>query len=56
MTLEEGDLVLTGTPEGVGRIQAGDVVECGLEGDGRELAKLEFNTVDRVGGYEFKAE
>lgn len=56
MTLEEGDLVLTGTPEGVGRIQAGDVVECGLEGDGKELAKLEFNTVDRVGGYEFKAE
>jgi len=57
MTLEEGDLVLTGTPEGVGRIQAGDLVECGLEGsDGKELAKLEFNTVDRVGGYEFKAE
>lgn len=34
MTLEEGDLVLTGTPAGVGRLQAGDVVEVEIPGIG----------------------
>ena len=29
-TLEEGDLVLTGTPDGVGPVQAGDTIECGI--------------------------
>ena len=43
------------TPEGVGKVQAGDTVECGLESEGKELATLVFSAVDRVGGYEFKA-
>lgn len=30
MTLEEGDLILTGTPEGVGSVQAGDTIEARL--------------------------
>ncbi|HEX9105965.1 MAG TPA: fumarylacetoacetate hydrolase family protein [Longimicrobiales bacterium] len=30
MTLEEGDVIATGTPEGVGPLRAGDVVEVGL--------------------------
>jgi 2-keto-4-pentenoate hydratase/2-oxohepta-3-ene-1,7-dioic acid hydratase in catechol pathway len=34
MTLEPGDLVSTGTPAGVGRLQAGDVVEVEVEGVG----------------------
>ena len=34
MTLEPGDLILTGTPEGVGRIQSGDVVEVEIPGVG----------------------
>jgi 2-keto-4-pentenoate hydratase/2-oxohepta-3-ene-1,7-dioic acid hydratase in catechol pathway len=34
MTLEPGDLVATGTPEGVGPLVAGDVVEVMLEGLG----------------------
>jgi 2-keto-4-pentenoate hydratase/2-oxohepta-3-ene-1,7-dioic acid hydratase in catechol pathway len=34
MTLEPGDLILTGTPEGVGRMQAGDVVEVEIPGVG----------------------
>ncbi|HUJ26767.1 MAG TPA: fumarylacetoacetate hydrolase family protein [Myxococcales bacterium] len=34
MTLEPGDLVSTGTPAGVGRIVAGDVVEVEVEGVG----------------------
>ncbi len=34
MTLEPGDLFLTGTPAGVGPLQAGDVVEVEIEGIG----------------------
>lgn len=34
MTLEPGDLVLTGTPEGVGPLVAGDVVEVEVAGVG----------------------
>ena len=32
MTLEAGDLVLTGTPEGVGTLHPGDVVEVEIDG------------------------
>ena len=34
MTLEPGDVVLTGTPTGVGELQVGDVVEVEIEGIG----------------------
>jgi 2-keto-4-pentenoate hydratase/2-oxohepta-3-ene-1,7-dioic acid hydratase in catechol pathway len=34
MTLEVGDVILTGTPEGVGRINKGDLVEVEVEGIG----------------------
>jgi len=34
MTLLPGDVILTGTPEGVGRLEAGDVVEVEVEGLG----------------------
>ncbi len=34
MTLEPGDVVLTGTPEGVGPLKPGDVVEVSVEGIG----------------------
>lgn len=34
MTLEAGDVVLTGTPEGVGPLRVGDVVEVTVEGIG----------------------
>jgi 2-keto-4-pentenoate hydratase/2-oxohepta-3-ene-1,7-dioic acid hydratase in catechol pathway len=35
MTLEPGDLIATGTPEGVGPVVAGDVVEVAIEGIGK---------------------
>ena len=35
MTLEPGDLILTGTPEGVGTLSAGDVVEVEVVGVSR---------------------
>ncbi len=34
MTLEPGDVVMTGTPEGVGTMKPGDVIEIDLEGIG----------------------
>ncbi|PWN39717.1 hypothetical protein IE81DRAFT_259205 [Ceraceosorus guamensis] len=51
MTLEVGDLVLTGTPQGVGRVVAGDVITAGLGlPDSKEdLAKLKINVADRQG-------
>lgn len=30
MTLERGDLILTGSPSGAGPVKPGDVIECGL--------------------------
>jgi len=57
MTLEEGDVVLTGTPSGVGPVNPGDFVECSLaDSQGQELAKLVFNAVQRQGGYRFQSD
>ncbi len=41
MTLEEGDIIATGTPEGVGEIRDGDEIEAWIEGIGvlRERVK-----------------
>jgi acylpyruvate hydrolase len=49
MALEEGDLVLTGTPKGVGPVVAGDKLKCGLLVGGKELeeASLEVECVDQ---------
>lgn len=59
MTLEEGDIVLTGTPKGVGPVIGGDVMSAGVEIDGKDLeeGKIEVKVEDGkagVGGYEFK--
>lgn len=55
MTLEEGDLLLTGTPAGVGPVKAGDVITAGLEQDGKRLLGLEVGVEDRKDGYRFSA-
>jgi fumarylpyruvate hydrolase len=34
VTLDAGDIILTGTPAGVGALVAGDKVECGIDGIG----------------------
>lgn len=31
-TLAPGDIIMTGTPAGVGAVQRGDVVTCGIDG------------------------
>ncbi|KAF2806721.1 fumarylacetoacetate hydrolase domain-containing protein 1 [Mytilinidion resinicola] len=56
MTLEKGDIVLTGTPKGVGSVSAGDVMRAGLKIGGREIheADIEVEVVEREGPYEFK--
>eukprot|EP00873_Tetraselmis_striata_P026564 jgi/Tetstr1/446828/TSEL_034308.t1 len=40
-TLEAGDLILTGTPEGVGPVRRGDVITAGIEG--HDAAGVSFN-------------
>lgn len=56
MTLEEGDIVLTGTPKGVGSVTTGDVMRAGLQVDGKDVkeAGIEVKVADREGPYEFK--
>lgn len=56
MDIEEGDIVLTGTPKGVGSVGTGDVMTCGLVVDGKEIeeARMSVPVVDREGTYEFK--
>lgn len=52
---QEGDVLLTGTPDGVGAVIPGDAVECQLRGpDGKELLSLNFAAVQREGGYNFQ--
>lgn len=56
MTLDKGDIVLTGTPKGVGPVEAGDVLEAGIRVNGKELetARIKIDIKDRTGPYEFK--
>ena len=37
MTLQPGDVILTGTPDGVVNVQAGDEIVCEVTGIGRLL-------------------
>jgi acylpyruvate hydrolase len=55
MTLEEGDLVLTGTPAGAGPVIAGNKVECALVDatTNEELERITFGVRDRVTGYHY---
>lgn len=55
MALEPGDLVLTGTPKGVGRVVPGDVMRGGIRVNGKEVeeARLEVPVVSATGNYDF---
>lgn len=55
MTLEPGDIVLTGTPKGVGEVLTGDVMRAGVRVGGVEVAegKIEVQVEDKGGLYEF---
>ena len=56
MTLEAGDVMLTGTPKGVSQLQHGQVVHAGLQLPDvpNTLAELKLLVQNRVGGYAFK--
>ena len=45
MILEEGDIVLTGTPKGVGQVKGGDVMSAGLLVDGEEIAEARMEVL-----------
>lgn len=53
MTLEKGDLVLTGTPKGVGPVQVGDVMRAGIKVGGTEVESIEVEVEEREGPYHF---
>lgn len=55
MTLEAGDIVLTGTPKGVGPVVPGDVMRAGIKVDGKELeeAKIEVNVEESTSAYQY---
>jgi acylpyruvate hydrolase len=56
MTLQKGDIVLTGTPKGVGSVSTGDIIKVGLRVGGKEVSEggFEVDVKDRDGPYEFK--
>lgn len=56
MTLEAGDIVLTGTPKGVGPVVPGDVMRAGIRVNGKELedAKIEVKVEESTSSYVYK--
>ncbi|TGO62935.1 hypothetical protein BCON_0016g00280 [Botryotinia convoluta] len=56
MTLEKGDIVLTGTPKGVGSVKPGDVMRVGISVGGKELeeGKIEVAVEESTSTYQFK--
>ncbi len=56
MALQKGDIVLTGTPKGVGSVVPGDVMRAGIVVDGKEIeeGKIEVVVEESTSSYEFK--
>lgn len=55
-TLEKGDIIITGTPKGVGPVVPGDTMYAGISIDGKELdcAKIKVRVEDSAGVYEYR--
>jgi 2-keto-4-pentenoate hydratase/2-oxohepta-3-ene-1,7-dioic acid hydratase in catechol pathway len=53
MTLEKGDIVLTGTPKGVGPVLPGEIMRAGIKVNGKEIeeAKIEVAVEESTGAY-----
>ncbi|KAF9125591.1 hypothetical protein BGX30_000394 [Mortierella sp. GBA39] len=47
MKLEEGDIIMTGTPKGVGSVLPGETITCDLAVNGKVLSQLTFPVIDR---------
>lgn len=56
MTLQKGDIVLTGTPKGVGSVQPGDVMRAGVYVNGKEIeeGKIEVVVEESTGAFEYR--
>lgn len=54
MSLEPGDIVLTGTPAGVGELHPGDVIESSLYYHGNKLIDMSFSCEERPGPYVYR--
>ncbi|KAH8675632.1 hypothetical protein BX600DRAFT_432194 [Xylariales sp. PMI_506] len=54
-TLEKGDIILTGTPKGVGPVVPGDIMTGAIVVDGKEIpeSKLEVGVEESTSSYEF---
>lgn len=54
-TLEKGDIILTGTPKGVGPVVPGDVMRAGIKINGKELeeSKIEVAVEESTSSYEY---
>lgn len=44
VTLDEGDIILTGTPEGVGAVEPGQVITAGITG----IAEMRFPVLQGI--------
>ncbi len=54
MTLQKGDIILTGTPKGVGPLIPGDHVSCAIDVDGIQVEKLDFDCEAKEPPYVYK--
>lgn len=54
MTLEKGDLILTGTPKGVGAVKPGDHITASLSVGDEVIESLDFNAEQKPGPYVYK--
>ncbi len=43
VTLNPGDLILTGTPHGIGPIQVGDKLKANLKQDGKVIVEMNYD-------------
>ncbi|KAF9434506.1 hypothetical protein BGZ76_007898 [Entomortierella beljakovae] len=48
MKLEKGDIILTGTPKGVGPVLPGQTITCEMSCDGKILSRLQFPVINRI--------
>lgn len=55
MGLDPGDIVLTGTPKGVGPVNSGDRMQAGLKVGGKDVseASIDIMVEDKPGPYSF---
>ncbi|KAI0898362.1 hypothetical protein F4806DRAFT_458070 [Annulohypoxylon nitens] len=55
MTLEKGDIILTGTPKGVGPVVPGDIMRAGIKVNGKEIeeSKIEVAVEESTSSYEY---